>query len=100
MKILTKYLNRTIITGVILAFSVSAFATGSTADGEIRKIDKESKRLTIKHGEIKDLDMPPMTMVFDVKDGALLDKVKPGDKIKFRVVKEGRSYVVTDIITP
>jgi Cu(I)/Ag(I) efflux system periplasmic protein CusF len=75
-------------------------ASGSDAAlGEIRKVDKESKKLTIKHGEIKSLDMPPMTMVFQVKEASMLDRVKPGDKIQFRAVKEGGNYVVTDIIT-
>jgi Cu(I)/Ag(I) efflux system protein CusF len=66
-------------------------------DGEIRKIDKANKKLTIKHGEIKNLDMPGMTMVFQVKDPALLDTVKSGDKVKFRVEKEGGALVITDI---
>jgi Cu(I)/Ag(I) efflux system periplasmic protein CusF len=75
-------------------------ASGSDAAlGEIRKVDKESKKLTIKHGEIKSLDMPPMTMVFQVKEASMLDMVKPGDKIQFRAIKEGGNYVVTDIIT-
>jgi Cu(I)/Ag(I) efflux system periplasmic protein CusF len=95
-----KYFRPIFLSAALLTFSVLALASGSATDGEIRKVDKESKRLTIKHGEMKEFDMPPMTMVFDVKDGALLDKVKPGDKIKFKVVKEGRSYVVTEIISP
>ncbi len=66
--------------------------------GEIRKVDKEAKKITIKHGEIKNLDMPPMTMVFQVKDISWLDKVKPGDKIQFRAAKEGNAYVVTEIL--
>ena len=66
-------------------------------DGEVRKVDKASKKITIKHGEIKNLDMPPMTMVFQVKDPAMLDKVKTGDKIKFRVVREDGKMLVTDI---
>ena len=56
-----------------------------------------SSDLTLRHGEIKHLDMPPMTMVFQVPDPALLDKVKPGDKVKFMVVNEGGKMVVTDI---
>jgi Cu(I)/Ag(I) efflux system periplasmic protein CusF len=82
------------------AMRVFTQASGSDAAlGEIRKVDKESKKLTIKHGEIKSLDMPPMTMVFQVKEASMLDRVKPGDKIQFRAVKEGGNYVVTDIIT-
>ena len=67
------------------------------ADGEIRKVDKETKKVTIKHGEIKNLDMSGMTMVFGVKDPALLDKIKVGDKVKFSAEKAGSSIVVTDI---
>lgn len=75
-------------------------AMGSTAmaDGEVRKVDMEAKKITIKHGEIKNLDMPGMTMVFQVKDPAMLDKVKAGDKILFKAEKTGGAIVVTDIV--
>lgn len=72
-------------------------STTAMTDGEVRKIDKEAKKITIKHGEIKNLDMPGMTMVFQVKDGALLDTVKVGDKVKFIAEKAGGAIVVTDI---
>jgi Cu/Ag efflux protein CusF len=67
------------------------------ADGEVRKVDKDAKKITLRHGELKQLDMPPMTMVFQVKDPALLDKVKAGDKVKFRAQNSGGTMVVTDI---
>ena len=67
------------------------------ADGEVRKVDMEYKKITIKHGEIKNLDMPGMTMVFGVKDAALLDKIKAGDKVKFSAEKSGGAIVVTNI---
>jgi Cu/Ag efflux protein CusF len=70
------------------------------ADGEVRRVDKDAGRITIKHGPIKTatLDMDPMTMVFHVKDRALLDGVQTGDKIKFRVVSEdGGRMTVTEI---
>jgi Cu/Ag efflux protein CusF len=67
------------------------------ADGEIRRVDREAKKITIKHGPIASLDMPPMTMVFQVKDPALLDQVKAGDKVKFQAEKAGGQYVVTKI---
>jgi Cu/Ag efflux protein CusF len=67
------------------------------AEGEIRKVDKENKKITIKHGVIKNLDMPAMTMVFQVKDPALLDKVKAGDKVRFSAEQAGTAIVVTDI---
>lgn len=74
-------------------------AATDLTDGEIRKIDKDAGKLTIKHGDIKNLDMPGMTMVFQVKDKAMLDKVQSGDKIKFKVVREDGKMVVTDIQT-
>lgn len=66
-------------------------------DGEIRKIDKETGKITIKHGEIKHMDMPPMTMVFAVKDKAMLDKVQVGEKVQFIVIQDAGKMVVTDI---
>ena len=66
-------------------------------DGEVRKVDMDYKKITIKHGDIKNLDMPGMTMVFGVKDAALLDKIKAGDKVKFSAEKSGGAIVVTDI---
>lgn len=68
-------------------------------DGEVRKVDKDAKKITIKHGEIKNLEMPGMTMVFQVKDPAMLDKVKAGDKVKFIAEQIGGAIVVTDIQT-
>jgi Cu(I)/Ag(I) efflux system periplasmic protein CusF len=53
------------------------------SQGEVRKVDKGAKKITLKHGELKNLAMPPMTMVFHVKDKAMLDKVKVGDKVSF-----------------
>ena len=65
------------------------------ADGEVRKVDKEAKKITIKHGPMPSFDMPAMTMVFQVKDPALLDKVKAGDKVKFEAQKLGASSICT-----
>ena len=53
------------------------------SDGEVRKIDREAGKITIKHGPLANLDMSGMTMVFRVKDSAMLDRVKEGDRIKF-----------------
>ena len=72
-------------------------ASADMAEGEIRKIDKETRKITIKHGAIKNLDMPGMTMVFQVKDPAILNKVKSGDKVRFSAEKVGGAIVVTEI---
>ena len=76
------------------AMQVSA---GAMTDGEVRKVDKENKKITLKHGEIKNLEMPGMTMVFQVKDAAMLDMVKPGDKVMFKAEKANGALVVTEI---
>lgn len=71
--------------------------SGTLADGEIRKVDKDAGKLTIKHGPIPSMDMPPMTMVYRVKDAAMLDQLKPGDKVKFDAEKLGGAFTVTKI---
>jgi Cu(I)/Ag(I) efflux system protein CusF len=58
-------------------------ATPTLTDGEVRKVDKAAGKITLKHGEIKNLGMAPMSMVFQAKNPALLDKVKAGDKVRF-----------------
>lgn len=75
----------------------AAPAAGSVADGEVRKVDKANAKVTIKHGEIKALNMPPMTMVYPVTDVAMLDKVKAGDKVQFTATSEGGKLTVTGI---
>jgi Cu/Ag efflux protein CusF len=74
-----------------------AQAEQAMTDGEVRKIDKDAKKITLKHGEIKNLAMPSMTMVFQVKDPALLDSVKSGDKVRFRAENLDGALVVTRI---
>ena len=74
-----------------------SFDTTDLTEGVIRKIDKANKKITIKHGEIKNLEMPGMTMVFHVRDPVLLDKVVAGDKVKFRAEKSGTAFIVTEI---
>ena len=71
--------------------------TTAMTTGDIQKIDKETGKITIKHGEIKNLEMPAMTMVFRVKDGAMLSTVKVGDKISFAAEKINGSITVTKI---
>lgn len=74
-------------------------SSSAMTDGEVRKIDKENKKITLKHGEIKNLEMPGMTMVFQVKDPAMLDMVKTGDKVMFKAEKANGAMVVTEIQT-
>jgi Cu/Ag efflux protein CusF len=77
--------------------TVPVAASADMADGEVRKVDKDNKKITLKHGAIKNLDMPGMTMVFGIKDAAMLDNLKAGDKVKFKAEQAGSAIVVTDI---
>lgn len=70
-------------------------AVTSLSAGEVKKVDKDAKKITIKHGELKNLNMAPMTMVFQVQDSSYLDKVKAGDKIEFLAEKVGGKLMVT-----
>jgi Cu(I)/Ag(I) efflux system periplasmic protein CusF len=83
---------------VVLAVALAAPALAQgLSDGEVRKVDKDAKKITIKHGPLQNLDMPPMTMVFQVKDPAMLEQVKAGDKVKFQAEKVGGGFTVTKI---
>ena len=106
MKLTTLLLATTLVVPVMAAFAedahqkpgaVLAQANAALVDGEIRKVDKEAKKITIMHGPIQNLDMPPMTMVFRAKEPAMLDQVKAGDKVKFEAQKLGGAFTVTRI---
>ncbi len=105
-------MNHHIITALALALAMPVFAhaveahhqpapgaasTTAMSDGEVRKVDMDAKKITLRHGPITNLDMPPMTMVFQVKDPAMLDQVKAGDKIRFHVEKLGGAYTIMQI---
>ena len=66
-------------------------------DGEIKKVDQATGKVTIKHGEIRNLDMPAMTMVFRVSDPAMLQKVKTGDKVRFKADKVGGQITLVEV---
>jgi Cu/Ag efflux protein CusF len=77
------------------------FAQATGADtftqAEVRRVDRDGRKLTLKHGEIKNLSMPPMTMVFQVSDPVMLDAVKAGDTVRFKAIERSGTYVVTEI---
>lgn len=70
---------------------------GASVQAEVRKVDKEAKKLTLKHGPIPNLDMPAMTMVFRVQDPAMLEQVKAGDKVRFAAENVNGQLTVTRI---
>lgn len=75
--------------------SATATPAKDMTEAEVRKIDKDTKKVTLKHGPIKNLDMPGMTMVFQVKDLAILDMLAVGDKILFTAEQQQGAFVVT-----
>lgn len=77
--------------------AAAATSEGELTDGEVRKLDLDAGKVTLKHADIKNLDMPAMTMVFAVKDKALLDKLKVGDKVRFKAVSDGGRLMLTEI---
>jgi Cu/Ag efflux protein CusF len=77
--------------------TTAAAATGPTSDAEVRRVDKEQGKVTLRHGPIANLDMPAMTMVFKVADRKLLDAIKSGDKVKFSAEDVNGALTVTAI---
>lgn len=76
----------------------SSAPASSLADGEVRKVDRDAQKITVRHGPLPDLDMPkPMTMVYRVKDPGMLEKVKAGDKIKFKAENINGTFTLTAI---
>lgn len=70
------------VAALALGLATPVFAAEYTK-GEITKVDAKAKKLTIKHGELKSLEMPAMTMVFAVADDAMIEKAKVGQKVEF-----------------
>jgi Cu/Ag efflux protein CusF len=88
----------TLAAGLALGAAVALAQGGAQPTaGEITKLDAAQQRLTIKHGEIKNLDMPPMTMVFRVKEAKMLEGLKAGDRVRFTAAKIDGHYTVTSI---
>ncbi len=79
------------------AATAAQAADGSMTAAEVRRVDREARRITLKHEEIRTLDMPPMTMVFQVRETALLDGLQAGDRVRFAAQKIDGAYVVTAI---
>ena len=77
--------------------AVAQPAASDLTDGEIRKVDKDNKKLTIKHGPLKNLDMPGMTMVFGVDDPAVLDTLESGARVRFQAKKVDGKFMATRI---
>lgn len=80
-----------------LVFALVAAAQASVTSGQVTKLDKANARVTIKHGQIQNLDMPPMTMVFRVRDPKALEGIAVGDQVRFTAEKVDGNFTVTSI---
>ena len=92
-----KIIKTVLIAALFSTLSALSAASGDMTEAEVRKVDVAQGKVTLRHGEIKNLDMPPMTMVFAVKDKAMLDGVKPGDKVKFKAANLDGKFTVVEI---
>lgn len=81
---------------VAIALASSAFAAEFTK-GTVKKVDAKAKKVTLIHEELKDLEMPAMTMVFRVKDDAMLEKLKEGANIEFIAERVEGKLTVTEV---
>src|SRR5438093_6688709 len=84
---------------LLVAQAAAQSTTSPMVNGEVRKVDKDAGKITLKHDAIPNLEMPRMTMVFRVKDPSMLDQVKEGDKIKFSADKINGALTVTEVRT-
>lgn len=86
----------TVAAALLLTAPFSAFAEEFTR-GTVKKVDAAAKKVTIIHEELKNLDMPAMTMVFRVKDDAMLEKLKEGANIEFIAERADGKLVVAKV---
>ena len=86
----------TVVAGYAFAVSHQDQGAGFT-DAEVRKVDRAAGKVTLKHGPIANLEMPPMTMVFRVADAGVVGDLKPGDKVRFRAEQVSGAYHVQRI---
>jgi Cu/Ag efflux protein CusF len=72
-------------------------ADAALADGVVRKVDRQAGMVTIQHGELKNVGMPPMTMAYKAKDAAMVNRAIEGEKIRFRLENINDSYTITTL---
>ncbi|WP_290871575.1 copper-binding protein [Aquabacterium sp.] len=85
------------LTALVVGLGMSLAALAQVVDGEIKKIDADAGKITLKHGEIKNLDMPAMQMSFRVADPAWLKRFQVGDKVSFTADKVGGQFTLTTL---
>jgi len=101
MKIVVQaaFLAALAVSSISTSHAQAAGAGATTPDmmsaGEVRKVDKAAGKITIKHGPLSNIGMDAMTMVFRVKDPAMLEQVNAGDRIRFIAEQPNGQLTVT-----
>jgi Cu/Ag efflux protein CusF len=90
-------MKRTLVAWTIALLAGAVLAQTPTSSGVVTKLDKEAQKVTLKHSEIKNLDMPAMTMAFRVRDAQLLSDLAVGDRVRFIAERVDGQYVLTAI---
>ena len=94
-----KHPAKSLVGGLILAVALSTGAlAASMTDGVVQKVDQPAGKVTLKHGPIPELDMGEMSMVYRVKDPAMLKGIKVGDKVKFEAAEVDGKYTANAIV--
>ncbi|AGA32787.1 hypothetical protein TVNIR_1108 [Thioalkalivibrio nitratireducens DSM 14787] len=93
-----RFLRKTVLmTAVLMTSAALAETVLPKFDAEVRRVNPDAGKITLRHGEIPNLDMPPMTMVFEVADPTLLQGVSPGDRLRMTADRIDGAFTVLSI---
>jgi Cu(I)/Ag(I) efflux system periplasmic protein CusF len=90
-------LKKLALVALTTVFATYAYTQTEWASGEVKKVDLAQGKVTIQHGELVNLGMPPMRMVFTTEDPAMLEGVKVDDRVRFVADKKNGRYVVVKL---
>lgn len=86
-----------LVAAAALGLGVAVASAQEYTSGEVTKVDEKQKKLTIRHEELKSLEMPAMTMVFVVAEDSMIEEVEVGQKIEFTAERINGRITITDI---
>lgn len=86
------------MSGMKMSSGGAAESHAALTDAEVKKVDAASGKITLKHGALENVGMPPMTMAFNAKDAAMLAEVHAGDKVKVRVENVNGTLTIVKLV--
>ncbi|HDR9587614.1 TPA: copper-binding protein [Burkholderia stabilis] len=86
------------MSGMKMSSGGSAESKAVLTDAEVKKVDAATGKLTLKHGALENVGMPPMTMAFKAKDAAMLEQVHAGDKVKVRIENVNGTLTIVKLV--